>query len=60
LHLYDRDSLSALVIFLEQTGDSGNAISYAQKQNDLEPDSPEVRQMLKVLHASTAKRPASR
>jgi Flp pilus assembly protein TadD len=50
-HPYDRDSLSALVTFLEQAGDSGRALSYAQRLNELAPDDPEVRQMLKQLSA---------
>lgn len=50
-HPYDRDSLSALVTFLEQAGDSAQALSYAQRLNELDPDNPEARQMLKQLAA---------
>jgi len=48
-HPYDRDSLAALVTFLEQAGDHAKALSYAQRLGELEPENPEVRQMLKEL-----------
>jgi hypothetical protein len=35
------------VAFLEQAGDSAKALSYAQRLSELDPDNPEVRQMLK-------------
>jgi predicted CXXCH cytochrome family protein len=50
-HPYDQDSLAALVSYLEQAGNPGQALSYAQRLNELEPDNPEVRQMLKQLTA---------
>ncbi len=49
-HPYDRDSLAALVGFLQQSGDSAKALTYANRLNDLEPDNPQVQQMLKDLH----------
>jgi tetratricopeptide (TPR) repeat protein len=45
-HPYDRDSLAALVTFLEQAGDPAKALIYARRLEDLEPGSPEVRRML--------------
>jgi predicted CXXCH cytochrome family protein len=49
-HPYDRDSLAALASFMEQSGDSAKALTYANRLNDLEPDNPQVQQMLKELH----------
>ena len=49
-HPYDRDSLAALVNFLEQSGDPAKALTYAQRLGELEPDNPQVRQMLKELN----------
>jgi tetratricopeptide (TPR) repeat protein len=49
-HPYDRDSLAALVNFLEQAGDNAKALTYAQRLNELEPENPQVRQMLKELN----------
>jgi predicted CXXCH cytochrome family protein len=48
-HHYDRDSLAALVNFLEQSGDLAEAVTYAQQLDALEPNNPQVRQMLKEL-----------
>ena len=48
-HPYDRDSLAALVNFLEQAGDPAKALIYAQRLEELEPGNPQVRQMLKEL-----------
>ena len=48
-HPYDRDSLAALVNFLEQSGDPAKALTYAQRLDELEPGDPEVRRMLKEL-----------
>jgi tetratricopeptide (TPR) repeat protein len=45
-HPYDRDSLTALVIYLEQTQDRGNAALYARRLLQLEPDNQGLRQML--------------
>jgi tetratricopeptide (TPR) repeat protein len=49
-HPYDRDSLAALVNFLEQSGDQAKALTYAQRLDELEPNNPQVLQMLKELH----------
>jgi tetratricopeptide (TPR) repeat protein len=49
-HPYDRDSLAALVSFVEQSGDSAKAVTYAQQLDELEPNNPQVRQMLKQLN----------
>jgi len=43
VHPYDRDSLSALVTFLEREGNSTNALTYAQRLNELKPGNPDVR-----------------
>jgi tetratricopeptide (TPR) repeat protein len=45
-HPYDRDSLTALVIYLEQTQDRGKAALYARRLLQLEPDNQGLRQML--------------
>ncbi len=50
VHPYDRDSLAALVNFLEQSGDSAKALIYAQRLDELEPGNLEVRRMLKELN----------
>jgi tetratricopeptide (TPR) repeat protein/ssDNA-binding Zn-finger/Zn-ribbon topoisomerase 1 len=49
-HPYDRDSLAALVNFLEQSGEPAKALSYAQRLDELEPGNPQVRKMLKELN----------
>jgi len=49
-HPYDRDSLAALVNFLEHAGDSGKALTYARRLAELEPNNPEVRRMLNELN----------
>jgi tetratricopeptide (TPR) repeat protein len=49
-HPYDRDSLAALVTFLEQAGDPAKALVYARRLGDLEPASPEVHRMLIELN----------
>ncbi len=49
-HPYNRDSLAALVTFLEQAGDRAKALTYAQRLDELEPENPEVRRMLKELN----------
>jgi predicted CXXCH cytochrome family protein len=49
-HPYDRDSLAALVNFLEQSGDPAKAMTYANRLEELEPGDPQVLQMLKELH----------
>ena len=41
-HPYDRDSLAALVNFLEQAGDPDKALTYARRLEELEPNNPEV------------------
>jgi tetratricopeptide (TPR) repeat protein len=48
-HPYDRDSLAALVNFLEQSGDLAKALTYANRLEELEPNNPEIREMLKQL-----------
>ena len=48
-HPYDRDSLAALVTFLEQAGDPTKALTYVQRLEGLEPGNPQVREMLKNL-----------
>jgi tetratricopeptide (TPR) repeat protein len=52
LHPYDRDSLNALVSFLSASGDSAHALTYAKRLLELEPDNPDLRQL--VEHLSTA------
>jgi len=47
---YDRDSLSALVGFCDQIGKSDEALTYAQRMYQLDPEDPEVRRMLKTLN----------
>ena len=49
-HPYDRDSLAALVNFLEQSGDPAKALTYARRLDELEPENPQVRRMLKELN----------
>jgi predicted CXXCH cytochrome family protein len=49
-HPYDRDSLAALVNFLEQSGDIAKALTYANRLDELEPNDPEIREVLKKLH----------
>jgi tetratricopeptide (TPR) repeat protein len=49
-HPYDRDSLAALVNFLEQSGDPAKALTYATRLEELEPGDPQVLQMLRDLH----------
>ena len=46
---YDRDSLAALVNFLEQSGDLASALTYANRLEELEPNNLEIREMLKQL-----------
>ena len=48
-HPYDVDSLIALVSFLEQSDDRAKALTYAERLEQLEPDNPQVREMLKEL-----------
>jgi tetratricopeptide (TPR) repeat protein len=45
-HPYDVDSLTALVSFLEQAGDRAKALIYAERLDELEPDNPQVQEML--------------
>ncbi len=49
IHPYDRDSLSALVSFLEHSGDPAKALTYAKRLDDLEPGNPQVREMMNEL-----------
>ena len=48
-HPYNRDSLAALVNFLQQAGHSAKALTYARRLDELEPENPQVQQMLKDL-----------
>ena len=48
-HPYERDSLTALVNFLEQSGDPAKALTYANRLDQLEPGNQQVLQMLKEL-----------
>ncbi len=50
VHPYDRDSLAALVSFCDQAGKSLEALNYAQRLYELDPEDPQVRQMLKTLN----------
>ena len=45
-HPYDRDSLTALVTYLDQTQDRGKVVLYARRLLQLEPDNQRLRQML--------------
>ena len=49
-HPYNRDSLLALVAFLEQSGKATKALNYAQRLQELEPASPQVEQTIKTLN----------
>ena len=48
-HPYDHDSLAAMANFLEQSGEPAKALTYASRLNELEPNNPQVQQMLKEL-----------
>jgi Tfp pilus assembly protein PilF len=50
-HPYDRDSLAALVTFSEQASDHANALTYAQRLDEIEPENAEVRRILNELRA---------
>ncbi len=50
LHPYDRDSLTALVSLCDRVGKSLEALSYAQRLYELDPEDLQVRQMLKALN----------
>jgi tetratricopeptide (TPR) repeat protein len=50
VHPYDRDSIAALVSFCDRAGKSVEALNYAQRLYELDPDDPQVRQMLKALN----------
>jgi tetratricopeptide (TPR) repeat protein len=50
LHPYDRDSLTALVSFCDRVGKSLEALTYAQRLYELDPEDLQVRQMLKALN----------
>ena len=51
-HSYDRDSLTALVSFLKESGDSARELTYAKRLLELEPDNPELRQLVEHLPAA--------
>lgn len=48
-HPYDRDSLAALVSFLQQAGDHHKALAYARRLQALEPADPSLQQTIKTL-----------
>jgi predicted Zn-dependent protease len=52
-HPYDRDSLSALVSFCDQAGKSLEVLNYAQRLYELDPEDPQVRQMLRTLNGQS-------
>jgi tetratricopeptide (TPR) repeat protein len=52
-HPYDRDSLAALVSLCDQAGKSLDALKYAQRLYELDPENPQVRQMLKTLNGQS-------
>jgi Flp pilus assembly protein TadD len=59
-HPYDVDSLAALVLFLEDTGDLPKALSYAHRLDELDPDQPGVHELLKQLGVPPeSRRPSS-
>jgi tetratricopeptide (TPR) repeat protein len=49
VHPYDRDSLTALMSFCDQSGDPAKALAFAQRLYELDPEDPQVRQMIKAL-----------
>jgi tetratricopeptide (TPR) repeat protein len=49
LNPYDRDSLAALASFCDRAGQSAEALKYAQRLKELEPENPEVQQMVTRL-----------
>jgi tetratricopeptide (TPR) repeat protein len=56
VHPYDRDSLAALVTYLEQSGDPTKALTYAKRLDELEPGNPEVHRMLEGLSQPQTRR----
>ena len=56
MHPYDRNSLATIVTFLKQAQEPIQALSYAKRLKTLEPNNPEVRQMLKELNAQASMR----
>ncbi|HEV2171166.1 MAG TPA: tetratricopeptide repeat protein, partial [Candidatus Binatus sp.] len=48
-HPYDRSSLEALMTFLEQSGDTAKALTYAQRLQELEPDNQQIREIVNEL-----------
>jgi tetratricopeptide (TPR) repeat protein len=52
LHPYDRDSLTALVSFLKESGDSAAELTYAQRLLELDPANPELRQLVEHLRTT--------
>jgi tetratricopeptide (TPR) repeat protein len=56
VHPYDRDSLAALVTFLEQSGDPTKALTYAKRLDELEPGNPEIHRMLEGLNQPQTRR----
>jgi tetratricopeptide (TPR) repeat protein len=45
-HPYDRDSLGAIITCFAQAGDRKDALEYARRLYELEPDNPQLREML--------------
>jgi tetratricopeptide (TPR) repeat protein len=52
-HPYDRDSLTALVSFCDHAGQSLDALNYAKRLYELDPEDPQVRQLLKTLNGQS-------
>ena len=53
LHPYDRDSLEALVGFLQQSGDRAGALVYARRLVELEPNDEELKGLVAQLESSS-------
>jgi len=51
-HPYDRDSLEALVGFLQQSGDRTGELIYAQRLAEVEPDNRELQSLVTQLRSS--------
>ena len=51
-HPYDRDALAALASFYRDAGNPRQALAYADRLAQLEPDNPQVQQLLAQLRAA--------
>jgi tetratricopeptide (TPR) repeat protein len=51
-HPYDRDSLGALISFLGHSAHPADALAYAQRLSELEPDDPALREMIRSFEAN--------